>query len=138
MRKSVFFLSAFLVLALASPSSAEGKPKLKLKAPRTIFMKPTGMYSYSPVSVMVRAELEGDPQNPEEYYCLVEEWEWGDETESSHEPDCEPYVEGAELTRFYSASHTYRIPGNYTIFLRLQSGKRSVLTGSITVNLRGT
>ena len=82
MRLFVGFLSAFLILAPATQSGSESKPKLKLKAPRSVFMKPTGMHRYAPVKVRFRAELEGTPEDPEEYYCLAEEWEWGDETES--------------------------------------------------------
>jgi hypothetical protein len=86
----------------------------------------------------VRAELEGDPDDPERYYCLAEEWDWGDETESFYEPDCDPYEEGAELKRIFSATHTFRYPGTYSIYLRLQSGgKKTILAGKTRVQLRG-
>lgn len=101
-------------------------------------MKPTGMRSYAPVAVRLRAELEGTPEDPEEYYCLEEEWDWGDETESSYEPDCDPYEEGAELKRIFTATHTFRYPGTYRIFLRLNRGKETILSGQTTVQLRGS
>jgi len=138
MRLFVTLLTAFLMVAAATPSGSEDKPKLKIKAPRSVFMKPTGMRSYSPASVRLRAELEGTPEDPEEYYCLEEEWVWGDETESSYEPDCDPYEEGAELKRIFTATHTFRYPGTYRIYLRLNRGKKIILTGQTTVQLRGS
>jgi hypothetical protein len=128
----------FLLLSASYVASGGDKIRLKLKAPRTIFMKPTGMYRYAPVNVRVRAELEGTPEDPEEYYCLEEEWEWGDETKSFHEPDCDPFEEGAELKRIYNASHTFRYPGSYTIWLRLQKTGDTIIAGKVTVRVRGS
>ena len=127
MKRIIGVFSALLVIALASPATSGDKVRLKLKGPRTVFMKPAGMYYYTPVAVRIRAELEGTPENREEYYCREEEWEWGDETESHHEPDCDPYEDGAELSRSWSASHTFRYPGTYTIWLRLQRNKKTVI-----------
>ncbi len=138
MRLFIALLTAFLMLAPATPSGSDSKPKLKIKAPRSVFMKPTGMRSYAPVSVRLRAELEGRPEDPEEYYCLEGEWEWGDETESSYEPDCDPYEEGAELKRIFTATHTFRYPGTYRIYLRLNRGRETILSGQATVQLRGS
>ena len=138
MRKVTGLLSICFFLLSASYVASGDKVKLKLKAPRSIFMKPTGMYTHAPVNVRVRAELEGTPENPEEYYCLEEEWDWGDDTESFHEPDCDPYEAGAELKRIYNSTHTFRYPGNYTIYLRLQRGGDTIITSKVTVRIRGS
>ena len=127
----------FIFLSASDVTSGGDKVKLKLTAPRTVFMKPAGMYRYTPANVRVRAELEGTPEDPEEYYCLEEKWEWGDETESFHEPDCDPYEEGAELKRNFSTSHTYRYPGTYTIYLRLQRSGDTIIAGKFVVRIRG-
>lgn len=137
MRGMIGIVTAMLVLAASSPATSADKVELKLKGPRSVFMRPTGMYTYAPVNVLIRAELEGTPENLEEYYCLEEEWDWGDETESHHEPDCDPYEEGAELVRNWSASHSYRYPGTYTVYLRLQRNKKTVIAGRFTVRIRG-
>ena len=125
-------LAAFF--ALAPPS----EPKLKLRAPHFVFMKPTGMRSWSPVRVSVTAQLEGEAEDPEEYYCLAESWEWDDDTESSYEPDCDPYEEGADLKRYFSATHTFRYPGTYSITLRLKMGKKTIVYGDTRVTVRGS
>lgn len=137
MRRIVGFLSVLIVVAAAMVSFAEKKPELKLKGPRMVFMKPRGMYQYTPAMVRVSATLEGEADDPEKYYCLVEEWEWGDETESLHEPDCDPYEEGAELKKNWSASHTFRYPGTYTVWLRLYHGDDVVIAGRTRIQVRG-
>jgi hypothetical protein len=137
MRKVTGFLSIVFLLLSAAYVTSEDKVRLKLDAPRTVFMKPSGMNRMQPVNLRVRAELEGTPEDPEEYYCLEEEWEWGDETESLHEPDCDPYEEGAELQRRFSSSHTYRYPGTYTIWLRLKRSGDTVIAAKIRVQIRG-
>lgn len=138
MRRSLVLLSALLALAIAIPATSGDNVKLKLKGPRTVFMRPTGMYNYAPVNVRIRAELEGVPDNLEEYYCLEEEWEWGDDTESRYEPDCDPYEEGAELKRIYSSTHVFRYPGSYTVHLRLQKNGDTIVGGRFTVRVRGS
>jgi hypothetical protein len=139
MRKLTAFPAICLLFLSAGYVASAGEDvELKLKGPRSVFMRPTGMYSWAPVNVRVRAELEGTPENTEEYYCLEEEWEWGDETESTYEPDCDPYEEGAELKRIYSATHTFRYPGTYTIWLRLKNNRDTVIAGRTTVRVRGS
>jgi hypothetical protein len=137
MKRLTGLAALFLVLIVASPAFTGDKIRLKMKGPRTVFMKPTGMYRHQPVSIRVSAELEGTFEDPEEYYCLEEEWEWGDETESLREPDCDPWEEGAMVERHFSASHTFRYPGTYTINLRLQRSGDTIIMGKHTVRVRG-
>lgn len=131
MRVFILLASAFLALAPAE------KPKLVLKGPRVVFMRPSNYSSRSPTTVRIRAELEGQPENPEEYYCLTEVWDWGDDTESTYEPDCDPYEEGTELQRRFSASRQFRYPGTYNIRLLLKRYDETVISGSISVQIRG-
>ncbi len=137
MRRLARFAVALVILAAASPAWSGDKIKLKMKGPRTVFMKPTGMYRHAPVSVRISAELEGTFEDPEEYYCLEQEWEWGDETESFREPDCDPWEEGAQVSRNFSASHTFRYPGTYIIHLRLQRSGDTIIMGKHSVRIRG-
>jgi hypothetical protein len=137
MKKLTGFFSVFFLLLSATYVTSGERVRLKLEAPRTIFMKPAGMNRMRPVAVRVRAELEGTPEDPEKYYCLEEEWDWGDETESLHEPDCDPYEDGAEIQRRFSSSHTYRYPGTYTIYLRLKRSGDTVIANKVRIQIRG-
>ena len=75
-------------------------------------------------------------EDPEEFYCLEEIWDWDDETESEYAPDCEPYKEGAELKTSFSSSHEYRYPGSYTVYLRLMRNGKTILAGNTRVEIR--
>ena len=57
--------------------------------------------------VDIRARLEGDPDDPETYYCLDEIWDWGDGTESVSEPDCDPFGDGTELKTNFMDTHYF-------------------------------
>lgn len=143
MRTAAVYVLLLLSLAVGAPSTsvlAEG-PTLKLKAPRMTFMRPRmpNEPRRPTVAIRVTAQLENQDKidDPEKYYCLEETWDWDDETESEYAPDCEPYKEGAELKIHYSASHEYRYPGTYNVYLRLTRNGKTILAGNTRVEIRG-
>ena len=142
MRKTVAFVIAVLLLApLASTSILADGPELKLKGPRSMFMKPRmpNERSRGGVTVRISAILEDleEAEDLEEYYCLEQVWEWDDETDSEYAPDCDPYEEGMEIETRFSASHQYRYPGSYTVWLRLQRNGDTVIAGNVRIQIRG-
>lgn len=66
--------------------------------------------------VDVRARLEGDPDDPETYYCLDEIWDWGDGTESVSEPDCDPFEEGTDLKMNFMDTHYFGPAGGSSLW----------------------
>jgi hypothetical protein len=135
-----FLVSLLAVCFLLSPSlatRAADEPELKLTAPHFVFLPFADPRGPRPrVQVRVTAELEGDTEDPEKYYCLDEEWEWDDGTHPSRrEVDCDPYEPGMEITRRFSGSHTYRYPGTYHITLRLKLGDHTVVYGKTDVQI---
>lgn len=131
MKLLIAIMAASLLLVPAK------KPELKIKAPRLVFLPPGGFPQRSSVTVRVTAHLDGDPENPEDFYCLTEVWEWGDDERSTHEPDCEPYQPGAELKRNFSATHRYREPDSYAIVFRLEKAKKTVIRSQSQILVRG-
>jgi hypothetical protein len=129
-------MTPLVVLALLGLSApATEKPKLVLDAPRVQSL-PAGLAAQGyGKRVDVTARLDGEPEDPEEYYCLDEIWDWGDGTESVHENDCDPYEEGVELGRDFQESHYYR-RGQYTITFRLKRGDETVVKGAIDVRIQ--
>jgi hypothetical protein len=127
------------VFVLLSLVLADG-PTLKLKGPRMTFMRPRmpNEPQRPTVTIRVTAQLEEleKIKDPEEYYCLEEIWDWDDETESEYAPDCEPYQEGTELKTSFSASHQYRYPGSYQVYLRLMRNGKTILAGNTRVDIR--
>jgi hypothetical protein len=140
MRKIVLFLFVLATVPLASTSTLADGPELKLKSPRPAFMRPRmpNERTRPAITVRITAELENldEAEDLEEYYCLEEVWDWDDDTESEYSPDCDPYEEGSELKRFFSASHQYRIPGTYQVRLSLQRYGKTIISGTARVQIR--
>ena len=126
-------LALIVVLATAASgltadrSSPDKKPRLQLRAsPRMAF---------SPVNVLLTAELTGG-SDLEEFYCPEVEWDWDDGGRSVHQPDCEPLESGAEMERRFTASHAYRQAGTYTVKITMRHADRPVAVASAVVTVR--
>lgn len=140
-------MKALLVVLLGiGVSAAPGQEKkkqekkkieLKIKGPRMVFMPPSGDTLGGSTTVMLMASLEGEPENPEDYYCLTQKWEWGDEEHSEYSPDCEPYAPGVELPRHFSMTHRYKGPGRFNIILRLERGQKVALLARHSLTIQG-
>jgi len=132
-------LGAGLATAPAQDKKKDAKKKveLRIKGPRMVFAPPSADMDGGSATILLTARLEGDPENAEEYYCLSESWEWGDEERSRYDPDCEPYGPGVELTRNYSATHRFKGPGRYNIVLRLERGGKTILVARHSVTIQG-
>ena len=116
---------------IASDVSAEGsrgkKPRLDLRAAPRI--------SFSPVNVLITAELRGGDEH-DELYCPEVEWDWDDGSRSVRESDCEPLEEGTDFQRRFTAQHAYRRAGNYNVKVILRWNSRQVAAASTSVTVR--
>lgn len=64
---------------------------------------------FSPLRVVLTAELTGGANDFEDFYCASVEWDWGDGTKSESTSDCDPYEAGkSEIKRRYAQEHTFR------------------------------
>jgi hypothetical protein len=141
MRKLIILVVAVLLIPIASTSTLADGPELNVQSPRPLFMRPRmpNQRSRSGVTVRITARLEklDEAEDLEEYYCLDQVWEWDDDTDSEYAPDCDPYEEGTEIETRFSATHQYRYPGTYRVWLRLQRNGETVIAGSARVQIRG-
>lgn len=132
MRFLLAFSALVLIPAIASEATEQGgnkKPSLSLKA--------TPAVSFAPARIVVVAEIKGGSNDFEDYYCPTVEWEWGDETTSTAEADCEPYQAGkSEIRRRYTVEHRYKNPGSFRIVLRLKKGDKMVGAANTMVQVR--
>jgi hypothetical protein len=132
-------LLASIVVALVVLTGADDMD-LDLEAPHMVFLPMSDPRAprRATVTIRVTAELKGEPEDPEKYYCLDEEWDWDDGTNPSlHEVDCDPWEPGMELTRRFSGSNRYKYPGSYTVRLRLKNGRKTVISGTAKVTVKG-
>jgi hypothetical protein len=100
-------LSAGLA-SLEARGAADQKDKDREKKP-TISVKANPPVGFSPLRVILTAEVKGGPDDYEDFYCASVEWEWGDETKSENKVDCDPYEPGkSQIKRRYVMEHTFR------------------------------
>jgi hypothetical protein len=125
----VLALPLTIAVALSVSAIDEKKPKISLKANPSMGM--------SPVRVVVTADLTGGANDNEEFYCPAVEWEWGDDTRSTNNADCDPYEAGkSEIKRRFSADHVYRTSGEYQVQFRLKKKDKTIGAGTTSVRVR--
>jgi hypothetical protein len=106
----------------------EKHPTLKLTA-----RPPLGM---SPARVVLTADVNGGPNDSEDYYCPTIEWDWGDGTKSETSSDCDPYEPGkSEIKRRYTIDHVFRA-GNYRVAFRLKKRDKMVASATVMIEIR--
>jgi hypothetical protein len=104
------------------------RPTLKLTARPALGM--------SPARVVLTADLNGGPNDSEDFYCPSVEWDWGDGTTSETTNDCEPYEAGkSEIQRRYAIVHIFRA-GNYRVALRLKKRDKMLTSAAVIIEIR--
>jgi hypothetical protein len=123
------FILCLTCLLLAGPathqiqSANSKKPKLTL----TVYPR----QGFGPMQVSINGKLENVPKNDKEFYCLQEEWEFGDGAVSSEQAHCEEHSENSEVKMQFFAEHIYEDAGSYTIWLTL--GDKKIRSNQIAV-----
>jgi hypothetical protein len=103
---------------------------------------------FSPLRVVLTAEVKGGANDYEDFYCASVEWEWGDDTKSEVKGDCDPYEAGkSEIKRRYIQEHTFRsfstdMPGTptgptqYRVKFILKQKNKVVGSGQTMIEIR--
>lgn len=104
------------------------KPRLEVRTTQSL--------KSTPVQVTAVAELVGG-EDVEDFYCVGLEWDWGDGTRSYRESDCDPFEDGMEIARFFSARHVYVVPGDYRVRVTLVRAERAVAAAGSNVQIMG-
>ena len=119
-------LAAAVVTASADKSS---KPSISLKAAPQI--------GFSPLRVVLTAEIKGGANDHEEFYCPTVEWFWDDDTKSESKADCDPYEAGkSEIKRRYTVDRVFNTSGEYRVEFRLKQKGKTVGLGKTSVRVR--
>jgi hypothetical protein len=122
-------LPLILALSLAAADDKAKRPKLSVRVNPAMGM--------SPARVVASADVNGGPDDFEEFYCASVEWDWGDDTRSNNSSDCDPYQAGkSQIQRRFSADHVYRTAGDYRIQFRLKKKNKPVGAASASVKIR--
>lgn len=122
------------VAALETTDSAFN-PADKKKPSITLRASPSA--GFSPMRVVLTAELKGGDDDFAEFYCPTIEWIWGDDTRAESTADCEPYTPGtSKIQRRYTISHIFRTAGNPRVEFRLKQKDKVVGSGSTRLTVR--
>ena len=131
MRSRVWWATVIAVALATSGFAGEArarKPRLKVRT--------NHVASLAPARVMAVAELVGG-EDLEDFYCVGLRWKWGDGTHSYRESDCDPFEEGMEVDRLFSARHAYRQPGSSSVRVSLVRADREVAVAATSVQILG-
>ena len=137
MRFALPFVILAAALAVPGDPADAAKPAdaPKLKKPK-LDLRATPRMAFSPVNVLLTAELTGG-DDVEEYYCPELEWEWDDGGKSVHEADCPAYEAGvSKIERRFTAEHEYRKAGMYSAKLTMRRANRTLAQTTIKITVR--
>jgi hypothetical protein len=110
---TVVAAGAALALAPVDQKPDQNKQKADQGKKPSISVRANPPVGFSPLKVVVTAELKGGANDYEDFYCASVEWEWGDDTKSETTADCDPYEAGkSEIKRRYIQEHTFRSFGS--------------------------
>jgi hypothetical protein len=126
-------LAALVVATVAGGTllAAEGK----VKKP-TLELRVTPRMAFSPVTILMVAELKGG-DDIEQYYCPEIEWDWDDGGKSVHEADCPPFETGTTtIDRRFSQEHHYPRAGIYNVKASFKRSGNTFLASTIRVTVR--
>jgi hypothetical protein len=124
-----------LMLAAASGQQKDDKkqpdprPKLTLKAQPVL--------AIAPARVVFTAELIGGANDYQDFYCPTVQWEWGDDTTSESNADCEPYAPGTSaIKRRFTMDHAYEHGYNAPMKVLFRLKRRDKTLASATTNVQ--
>jgi PKD repeat protein len=124
-------LLAVLFAVGSAPAADEAKPK----KPK-LDLRATPRMAFSPVNILLTAELTGG-SDVEEYYCPELEWDWDDGGKSVHEADCPEYEAGkSTIERRFTAEHEYPKSGSYNVKLTMRHANKTIQVTTIKITVR--
>ena len=121
------------IAAAQKPANPKDKDQDKHPTLKLTARPPLGM---SPARIVLTGDLNGGPNDAEDYYCPTVEWDWGDGTTSESMSDCDPYEPGkSEIKRRYTTDHVFRA-GSYRVALRLKKREKMVASATVMIEIR--
>jgi hypothetical protein len=133
---TIAFASCVALLAGTALVAQDDSKQDKKKRP-SISIKANPASGFSPLKVVVSAELKGGADDYEEFYCPTVEWTWGDDTKAESTADCEPYESGkSAIKRRYTVSRVFHTGGEFKVEFRLKQKQKVVGSGSTTIQVR--
>ena len=130
-------ISAFLGANLLAAAGAVAVPDTDEKKKPKITVKGSPSAGFSPLKVVMSAELNGGDNDHPEFYCPTIEWVWGDDTRAESTADCDPYEAGkSEIKRRYTVSRVFNSYGEFKVEFRMKQKDKVVGYGTTTIRVQ--
>lgn len=121
--------TAALAVVGVTASGKDSKPSIAVKAAPAV--------GFAPMRIVLTADVNGGPDDYEEFYCATVEWDMGDGNKSEQKADCDPYEPGKSLIkRRYVKEQMFQIPGDFRVLFTLKQKNKIVATGRTTIRVR--
>ena len=127
------------MLSVASAYQKDDKDKSAGGDTKPAHAWPSRHGDRGPARVVFTAELTGGSNDNQEYYCPTVEWQWGDDTSSESNADCEPYQSGkSEIKRRFTMDHSYAHggPQPLRVQFRLKRRDKTIVATSTNIQIR--
>src|SRR5262245_5118096 len=126
----VLAVSVAAVAALGATSAGKDtKPSIVVKATPTV--------GFAPMRIVLTADINGGPDDYEQFYCATAEWDMGDGNKSELNTDCDPYEPGkSQIKRRYVKEQVFQIPGDFRVAFNLKQKDKIVASGRTTIRVR--
>jgi hypothetical protein len=126
---------ACLILVAGSVAIAGTQDAEKKKPSLTLRASPSA--GFTPLRVVLTAELKGGDDDFADYYCPTVEWVWGDDTRAESTADCDPYEPGkSKIQRRYTTSRIFQIAGDMRVEFRLKQKNKVKGASSTRITVR--
>lgn len=134
MRLLVYIATVVLLAPPVSGPDDDNEPKIEINVPREHMLNAVLAGKGFGKPIRFGARLKGEPEDIEKYYCLDEVWDWGDGTQSVHEPDCDPYSADSELKRDFSDTHVFG-PGRWYVAFGLMHMDDVIIKANVEIRV---
>jgi hypothetical protein len=116
-------------LPAAAASNKDNKPSIAVKS--------SPLMGFAPFRVVLTAEVNGGPDDYEQYYCASVEWDMGDGIKAEEQQDCDPYEVGkSQIKRRYVREQVFNTPGEFRVTFKLKKKNKVVGTGATMIRVR--
>ena len=122
----------------ASRPAAAGQEQDKVKVTKpSIALKSAPAIGFAPFRAVLTADVQGGPDDYEQYYCASVEWDLGDGNRAEQKMDCDPYEAGkSQIKRRYVREQIFDMPGEFRVMFKLKQKNKVVAAGQTTVRVR--
>jgi len=125
-------LCSIFVLCMLLFGCGAHEPKEPLPKGAHLTLTATPRQGFAPLRVSFHVVLENVPENDKSFYCLKEEWDFGDGAVSAEQPQCAPYGPDTKVNTEYFVEHVYENLGSYDVFFTL--GDKKIRSNKIQIN----